>query len=63
LGYLWDISGVGQGFYQVLDITGMSFEVFGISQIQQTWNRISQINERYPKIRKPGMGYPKTNEL
>jgi hypothetical protein len=23
----------------------------------------SQINERYPKIRKPGMGYPKTNKF
>jgi hypothetical protein len=55
LGYLWDISGIGQGYDQVLDIPGVSFEVFGISlgypktrkdiiesQNQKTWNGISQ---------------------
>jgi hypothetical protein len=26
LGYLWDISGIGQGYDQVLDIPGVSFE-------------------------------------
>jgi hypothetical protein len=33
LGYLWDISGtwIGQGYDQVLDTPGVSFEVFGIS--------------------------------
>jgi hypothetical protein len=31
LGYLWDVSGIGQGYDQVLDIPGVSFEVFGIS--------------------------------
>jgi hypothetical protein len=30
LGYLWDISGIGQGYDQVLDIPGISFEAFGI---------------------------------
>jgi hypothetical protein len=28
---LWDISGIGQGYDQVLDIPGISFEYFGIS--------------------------------
>jgi hypothetical protein len=31
LGYLWDISGIGQGYGQVLDIPGVSFKVFRIS--------------------------------
>jgi hypothetical protein len=31
LGYLRDISRIGQGYDQVLDIPGVSFEVFGIS--------------------------------
>jgi hypothetical protein len=50
----------------VLDIPGISFlgfwDISGISHIQKAWNRISQIKERFPKIRNPGMGYPKTNE-
>jgi hypothetical protein len=29
--YLWDISGIGQGYDQVLDIPAISFEVFGKS--------------------------------
>jgi hypothetical protein len=29
LGYLWYISRIGQGYDQVLDIPGVSFEVFG----------------------------------
>jgi hypothetical protein len=30
LGYLLDISGIGQGHGQLLDIPGVSFEVFGV---------------------------------
>jgi hypothetical protein len=31
-------------------------------QNKKIWNRISHIYERYPLIRKPGTGYPKSNE-
>jgi hypothetical protein len=43
-----DISWVGQGYDQVLDIPGISFEVFGISL------------EKYPKTRKD---IPKSEDL
>jgi hypothetical protein len=46
LGYLLDISGIGHGNDQVLDIPGLSFEVF------QDIPGISQIKEENPKIRK-----------
>jgi hypothetical protein len=49
-GYLRDLSGdsgIGQGYDQVLDISGMSFEVFWISH-------------GYPKTEKSRMGYPKS---
>jgi hypothetical protein len=56
LGCLWDRPGIAQGYDQVLDIPGVSFEVSGISlgypwdipkqgkisQNHKTWNGISQ---------------------
>jgi hypothetical protein len=45
MGYLLDRS----GNEQVLDIPGISYEVFGISV-------------EYPKIKKLGMGYPKSTK-
>jgi hypothetical protein len=33
LEFLYDISGIGQGYDQVLDIPGISFEVFGLSEL------------------------------
>jgi hypothetical protein len=59
LGYLWNISGIGKRYDQVLNISGISFEVLGISKIENfgifgiSYNRkfrngVSQINEKYP---------------
>jgi hypothetical protein len=43
---IWDIPWRGQGYDHALDIPGISFEVFGISQ-------------GCPDIEKSEMGYPK----
>jgi hypothetical protein len=62
MGYLWDRPGILTGAGYPRGIFRGFWDMTGISQIQKTWKRISQIKERYPKIRKPGRGYPKTNQ-
>jgi hypothetical protein len=57
LGYLRDVSGIGQGYDQVLDIIESQGYLLRFLEIPG----ISQNKERYPKIRKLGMGYPRTN--